>query len=90
MDDDENLCRFCFEGEEEATLISPCACKGDQKCARTLKCIASLLRALPTEPRLPHGGAPLVSSFGRRCAPGVPQAVAANRAGVAADAPGIL
>ena len=29
-EEDEKLCRFCFE-EEEGELIAPCACKGGQK-----------------------------------------------------------
>jgi hypothetical protein len=31
MDDDEKMCRYCFEGEEAGPLISPCACRGGQK-----------------------------------------------------------
>jgi len=30
-EDDEPMCRFCFEGQEAGELISPCNCKGGQK-----------------------------------------------------------
>ena len=30
-EEEERMCRYCFEGEEEGPLISPCACKGGQK-----------------------------------------------------------
>ena len=29
-EDDEMLCRYCFEGTEAGPLISPCDCRGDQ------------------------------------------------------------
>ena len=29
--EDERICRYCFEGEEEGSLISPCKCSGGQK-----------------------------------------------------------
>jgi hypothetical protein len=31
VDDDEKICRYCFEGEEEGELLSPCNCDGGQK-----------------------------------------------------------
>lgn len=30
-DEDEKICRYCFEDEEDGELISPCACKGGQR-----------------------------------------------------------
>ena len=30
-DQDERMCRYCFGGEEDGELISPCDCKGGQK-----------------------------------------------------------
>lgn len=30
-EEDEPMCRYCFGGEEDGPLISPCRCKGDQK-----------------------------------------------------------
>lgn len=30
-EDEEKLCRYCFEGTEAGALLSPCACKGGQK-----------------------------------------------------------
>ena len=29
-DDEGPLCRYCFEGESEGELLSPCDCKGGQ------------------------------------------------------------
>ena len=29
--EDEEMCRYCFEGSEEGELISPCKCQGGQK-----------------------------------------------------------
>ena len=30
-DEGERMCRYCFDGEEEGELISPCGCRGGQK-----------------------------------------------------------
>ena len=35
-EEDERLCRYCFEGDEEGELISPCSCKGGQKWVHTV------------------------------------------------------
>lgn len=62
MSDDEKICRFCFEGEEEGPLISPCDCRGDQKYVH-LQCLRRWQRMVlvsqPTHPafyevQLPH------------------------------------
>ena len=52
-EEDEKLCRFCFEGEEEGELIAPCACKGGQKWVH-LSCLRRWQRMVlvsqPTHP----------------------------------------
>lgn len=52
-DEDDKLCRYCFEGEEDGPLISPCHCKGDQKYVH-LACLRrwqrSVLVSQPTHP----------------------------------------
>mmetsp|Transcript_12428 Transcript_12428/g.29271 ORF Transcript_12428/g.29271 Transcript_12428/m.29271 type:complete len:478 (+) Transcript_12428:136-1569(+) len=52
-DDDEPLCRYCFEGTEEGELISPCKCSGGQKYVH-LKCLRRWQRMVlvsqPTHP----------------------------------------
>mmetsp|Transcript_56301 Transcript_56301/g.131940 ORF Transcript_56301/g.131940 Transcript_56301/m.131940 type:complete len:467 (-) Transcript_56301:49-1449(-) len=52
-DDDEILCRYCFEGTEEGELISPCQCSGGQKYVH-LKCLRRWQRMVlvsqPTHP----------------------------------------
>ena len=30
-EEEERLCRFCFDGEEEGELVAPCACKSGQR-----------------------------------------------------------
>ncbi len=30
-DEEELMCRYCFDGEEEGELLSPCNCSGGQK-----------------------------------------------------------
>ena len=49
----ERMCRYCFEGEEEGPLISPCACKGGQKWVH-LSCLRRWQRMVlvsqPTHP----------------------------------------
>ncbi|CAJ1378971.1 unnamed protein product, partial [Effrenium voratum] len=53
--EEEHLCRFCFEGDEEDELISPCRCSGGQKFVH-LKCLRMWQRAVlvsqPTHPDL--------------------------------------
>ena len=52
-DDDDRICRYCFEGDEAGPLISPCLCKGDQKFVH-LKCLRrwqrTVLVSQPTHP----------------------------------------
>jgi len=31
IEENEQLCRYCFDGPEDEPLISPCDCRGDQK-----------------------------------------------------------
>ena len=54
-DDDALLCRYCFSGEEDGPLISPCACKGGQKFVH-VECLRKWQRAVivtqPTHPAL--------------------------------------
>eukprot|EP00930_Biecheleria_cincta_P073433 TRINITY_DN6072_c0_g1_i1.p1 TRINITY_DN6072_c0_g1~~TRINITY_DN6072_c0_g1_i1.p1 ORF type:complete len:611 (-),score=103.93 TRINITY_DN6072_c0_g1_i1:52-1848(-) len=51
--DEERLCRYCFEGPEVDELISPCRCAGGQKYVH-LKCLRRWQRAVlvsqPTHP----------------------------------------
>ena len=52
-EEEERLCRFCFEGAEEGKLISPCICKGDQKWIHVTclqKWQRSVLVSQPTHP----------------------------------------
>ena len=53
MEDDEKLCRYCFDGEDEGPLISPCNCRGDQKWVH-LQCLRRWQRMVlvsqPTHP----------------------------------------
>lgn len=44
-EEDERLCRFCFEGEEEGELVSPCRCTGGQKWIH-LKCLRAWQRTV--------------------------------------------
>ena len=52
-DDDEPMCRYCFDGGEDEPLVSPCACRGDQKYVH-LSCLRRwqrmVLVAQPTHP----------------------------------------
>jgi len=52
-EDEEIICRYCFEGEEEGELVSPCNCAGGQKFVH-LVCLRrwqrGVLTALPTHP----------------------------------------
>ncbi|CAE8686259.1 unnamed protein product [Polarella glacialis] len=52
-DDEEIICRYCFGGEEDGELISPCKCAGGQKHVH-LKCLRQWQRILlvtqPTHP----------------------------------------
>lgn len=52
-EEDERICRYCFEGEEEGDLISPCKCAGGQKYVH-LKCLRQWQRMVlvsqPTHP----------------------------------------
>ena len=53
MDGEEIICRYCFEGEEEGELLSPCNCAGGQKYVH-LKCLRQWQRMVlvsqPTHP----------------------------------------
>lgn len=55
VEDEDRLCRFCFEGEEVDDLISPCRCAGGQKYVH-LSCLRMWQRAVlvsqPTHPDL--------------------------------------
>ncbi len=31
MQDDEKICRYCFDGEDDGELISPCNCAGGSR-----------------------------------------------------------
>ena len=59
-DDDEDICRFCFGDASDGTLISPCACKGDQKWVH-VECLQrwqrSVLVTQPTHPAFYSRGA---------------------------------
>ena len=52
-EDEEKLCRYCFDGEDEGPLISPCNCRGDQKWVH-LQCLRRWQRMVlvsqPTHP----------------------------------------
>mmetsp|Transcript_129865 Transcript_129865/g.376004 ORF Transcript_129865/g.376004 Transcript_129865/m.376004 type:complete len:603 (+) Transcript_129865:95-1903(+) len=52
---EERACRYCFEGEESGTLISPCRCAGGQKWVH-LSCLRRWQRGVlvsqPTHPDL--------------------------------------
>ncbi|KAJ1462243.1 hypothetical protein M885DRAFT_506403 [Pelagophyceae sp. CCMP2097] len=51
--DEERMCRYCFENDEEGDLIDPCACKGGQRWVH-LKCLRRWQRMVlvsqPTHP----------------------------------------
>lgn len=51
--EDEQICRYCFEGKEDGDLISPCKCSGGQKYVH-LKCLRQWQRMVlvsqPTHP----------------------------------------
>eukprot|EP00403_Amphidinium_massartii_P001521 CAMPEP_0178374594 /NCGR_PEP_ID=MMETSP0689_2-20121128/2457_1 /TAXON_ID=160604 /ORGANISM="Amphidinium massartii, Strain CS-259" /LENGTH=582 /DNA_ID=CAMNT_0019994569 /DNA_START=1 /DNA_END=1746 /DNA_ORIENTATION=+ len=53
QNEEERICRYCFEGEEEGELISPCNCTGGQKFVH-LTCLRMWQRAVlisqPTHP----------------------------------------
>lgn len=53
MQDEDKMCRYCFEGEEDGALISPCACSGGQKYVH-LSCLRRWQRMVlvsqPTHP----------------------------------------
>mmetsp|Transcript_62186 Transcript_62186/g.131374 ORF Transcript_62186/g.131374 Transcript_62186/m.131374 type:complete len:719 (+) Transcript_62186:367-2523(+) len=55
LEQDERICRYCFEGEEGGELISPCKCAGGQKWVH-LTCLRSWQRTVlvsqPTHPDL--------------------------------------
>lgn len=52
-DEDEKMCRYCFGGEEDGDLISPCKCAGGQKWVH-LSCLRRWQRMVlvsqPTHP----------------------------------------
>ena len=52
-EEDEVLCRYCFEGPEAGELLSPCECKGGQKWVH-LSCLRRWQRMVlvsqPTHP----------------------------------------
>ena len=53
-EDDEKLCRYCFDDEEYGELLSPCACSGGQKWVH-LKCLRRWQRmVLVTQPTHPQ------------------------------------
>lgn len=56
-DDDEKICRYCFDGEEGGPLIAPCECKGGQRWVH-LECLRRWQRMVlvsqPTHPMF-HG-----------------------------------
>jgi len=51
--DEERICRYCFDGEDEGDLISPCKCAGGQKYVH-LRCLRQWQRMVlvsqPTHP----------------------------------------
>eukprot|EP00443_Scrippsiella_acuminata_P071688 CAMPEP_0115501076 /NCGR_PEP_ID=MMETSP0271-20121206/68205_1 /TAXON_ID=71861 /ORGANISM="Scrippsiella trochoidea, Strain CCMP3099" /LENGTH=425 /DNA_ID=CAMNT_0002929987 /DNA_START=39 /DNA_END=1317 /DNA_ORIENTATION=- len=53
VDEEEKICRYCFDGEAEGELISPCQCSGGQKYVH-LKCLRQWQRMVlvmqPTHP----------------------------------------
>eukprot|EP00927_Polykrikos_kofoidii_P019565 TRINITY_DN19162_c0_g1_i1.p1 TRINITY_DN19162_c0_g1~~TRINITY_DN19162_c0_g1_i1.p1 ORF type:complete len:477 (+),score=96.16 TRINITY_DN19162_c0_g1_i1:79-1509(+) len=52
-EEEEKICRYCFDGEEDSELISPCKCAGGQKFVH-LKCLRQWQRMVlvsqPTHP----------------------------------------
>mmetsp|Transcript_38593 Transcript_38593/g.99952 ORF Transcript_38593/g.99952 Transcript_38593/m.99952 type:complete len:467 (+) Transcript_38593:90-1490(+) len=52
-EEDEKVCRYCFDGEDDGPLISPCKCSGGQKYVH-LKCLRQWQRmclvSQPTHP----------------------------------------
>mmetsp|Transcript_28171 Transcript_28171/g.45282 ORF Transcript_28171/g.45282 Transcript_28171/m.45282 type:complete len:465 (+) Transcript_28171:84-1478(+) len=53
VDDEEKICRYCFDGEDDGELISPCSCSGGQKYVH-LKCLRQWQRmVLVTQPTHP-------------------------------------
>eukprot|EP00697_Spironema_sp_BW2_P007468 gnl/Spiro4/2174_TR1042_c0_g1_i1.p1 gnl/Spiro4/2174_TR1042_c0_g1~~gnl/Spiro4/2174_TR1042_c0_g1_i1.p1 ORF type:complete len:479 (+),score=82.97 gnl/Spiro4/2174_TR1042_c0_g1_i1:60-1496(+) len=53
MDEEEKICRYCFEGPDEGVLIAPCRCAGGSKYVH-LHCLRSWQRmALVTQPTHP-------------------------------------
>ena len=54
-EEEEDICRYCFEGREEGELISPCKCQGGQKYVH-LKCLRRWQRMVlvsqPTHPAM--------------------------------------
>jgi putative AlgH/UPF0301 family transcriptional regulator len=52
-DDDNKMCRYCFEGDESGELIAPCLCRGGQKWVH-LSCLRRWQRGVlvnqPTHP----------------------------------------
>lgn len=52
-EEDERICRYCFDGEEDGELISPCNCAGGQKYVH-LSCLRQWQRmVLVTQPTHP-------------------------------------
>jgi len=53
--EEEEICRYCFEGREDGELISPCKCQGGQKYVH-LKCLRRWQRMVlvsqPTHPAM--------------------------------------
>ena len=49
-DDDDDVCRICFDGSEEEALISPCACAGAQRFVH-LSCLQRWQRSVMNQAR---------------------------------------
>mmetsp|Transcript_44422 Transcript_44422/g.96563 ORF Transcript_44422/g.96563 Transcript_44422/m.96563 type:complete len:462 (-) Transcript_44422:272-1657(-) len=53
MDEEERMCRYCFDGDEDGELISPCKCSGGQQFVH-LRCLRQWQRMVlvsqPTHP----------------------------------------
>lgn len=54
-EEDDRICRFCFDGAAEGELVAPCSCAGGQKWVH-LACLhkwqSGILKSMPTHPDL--------------------------------------